>query len=142
MHVRILGRIAIAAAGAWLATRAMAQTPINAPGAMQPSTGTGVVHIMPLYRRLDSFEPGGQQSADEFATLAQVAYGLAKNIGLQFDVPMVYSRINMDGGGSDDDFGIADSSVLLKWRIFQDDPAPTETTRLSLIAGIQIPGTI
>ena len=120
---------------------ASAQTPINAPGAMQPSTGTGVAHFMPMYRRLDSFAPTDQQSADEYALLTQVAYGISKNVGIQFDVPMVYSSINMDAGESDDeDFGVADSTVLLKWRVYQNDPAPAETTRFSLIAGMQVPG--
>lgn len=119
---------------------AFAQTPIVAPGAMQPSTGTGVAHFMPMYRRLDSFAPSGQDSADEFALLTQVAYGISKNVGIQFDVPMVYSSIDMDGGDSDEEFGLADSTVLLKWRVYQNDPAPTETTRFSLIAGMQVPG--
>jgi len=143
MQSGLLASITIAASGALLPANAHAQTPINAPGAMQPSTGTGVLHIMPMYRRLDSFEPDNQRSADEYAVLAQVAYGLAKNVGIQFDVPMVYSNVKMAGGGTDEDeFGLADSTVLLKWRVFQDDPAPTETTRFSLIAGMQIPGTI
>ena len=142
MQSRFLGIVVIASSGALFPANAHAQTPINAPGAMQPSTGTGVLHIMPMYRRLDSFGPDNQQSANEYTVLAQVAYGLAKNVGIQFDVPMVYSNVKMVGGSNDDEIGLADSTVLLKWRIFQDDPAPTETTRVSLVAGMQIPGTV
>jgi len=43
-------------------------------------------------------------------------------------------------GGPSDEFGIADSTLLVKWRVFQDDPAPAETTRFSLVGGLQIPG--
>ena len=32
--------------------------------------------------------------------------------------------------------------VQSKYRIFQDDPAPTDTTRFSLIGGLQIPGNV
>jgi hypothetical protein len=118
-----------------------AQTPINAPGAMQPSTGTGVLHVMPMYRREGADPRTGQQSADNYLALVQVAYGVAKNVGIQFDVPMVYRDVRVGtSGGPSDEFGIADSTLLVKWRIFQDDPAPTETTRFSLIGGVQIPG--
>jgi hypothetical protein len=120
---------------------AVAQTPINAPGAMQPSTGTGVVHIMPMYRRQGAHPTNGQDSADEYLALLQVAYGITKNIGIQYDVPMVYRDLRVGAaGGPSDEFGVADSTLLVKWRIFQDDPAPAETTRFSLIGGLQIPG--
>jgi hypothetical protein len=121
-------------------SRAAAQTPINAPGAMQPSTGTGVLHIMPMYRREGSDPRGGQESADNYVAVLQAAYGITSTIGIQFDVPMVYQSVSMRDGSSDDDFGIADSTVLVKWRVYQDDPAPAETTRFSLIGGLQIPG--
>lgn len=130
---------------ACLSPRAAAQTPIVAPGAMQPSTGTGVVHFMPMYRRAGEDPLTGQQIADEYALLTQVAYGLAKNVSIQFDVPMVYSDIKMGaaaGGGSDDEFGLADSTALLKWRIYQNDSGPAETMRFSLIGGMQIPGNV
>ena len=120
---------------------ASAQTPINAPGAMQPSTGTGVLHIMPMYRREGSDPRTGQESTDNYLALVQAAYGVSRNVGIQFDVPMVYRDVRVGAsGGPSDEFGIADSTLLVKWRIFQDDPAPTETLRLSLVGGLQIPG--
>jgi hypothetical protein len=118
-----------------------AQTPINAAGAMQPSTGTGVVHVMPYYRRVDSDSSIGQESADEYIALTQIAYGVAKNVGLQFDIPMVYRDVHVGpGGGPDDELGVGDMTALLKWRICQNDFGPAETMRFSLIGGLQIPG--
>jgi hypothetical protein len=125
---------------------AAAQTPINALGAMQPSTGTGIVHLMPMYRREGSDPVTGQSSADDWVTLMQVGYGVSKNMGLQFDVPMVYRDVRIGGPvpagapSPSEGFGVADSTALLKWRIIQSDPAPAETTRFSLLGGLQIPG--
>lgn len=120
---------------------AAAQTPINAPGAMQPSTGTGVVHVMPMYRRVGDDPLTGQTSADEFIMLTQIAYGISRNVGIQFDVPMVYRDVSVgSAGGPDDQFRIADMTALVKWRVYQNDFGPTETMRFSLIGGLQIPG--
>lgn len=128
---------------------ARAQTPINAPGAMQPSTGTGVWHVMPMYREIGSHPDSGVRAGEEYVLLSQIAYGLRNNLSLQLDAPLVFSDIGVDSGahahghaGDEDELGLADTTLLLKYRIAQSDPAPTETSRLSLIAGLQIPGSV
>jgi hypothetical protein len=119
----------------------VAQSPINAPGAMQPSTNTGVFHEMALYRERGADPTMGDLGADEYIALTQVAYGLQYNFSLQIDVPVVYSDIQAAmPGDDDDDFNIGDSTLLLKYRVYQNDPAPTETIRFSLIGGLQVPG--
>jgi hypothetical protein len=121
-----------------------AQTPINAPGAMQPSTGTGVWHVMPMYREFGPDPTSDIDRGRETILLSQVAYGLAKDVSIQFDAPLVYRDLVVGPGSEidDSDFGLADSTLLLKYRLFQNDPAPTETTRFSIIGGIQIPGNV
>lgn len=119
-----------------------AQTPINAPGAMQPSTGTGVWHIMPMYREIGSDPRSNVESGHEYIALSQLAYGLRNNLMIQFDAPIVFRDLDLGGAGDDDDFGIADSTVLMKYRLFQNDHGPTETTRFSVIGGLQIPGDV
>lgn len=131
--------IATAMALTFLTVQSHAQTPINAPGAMQPSTGTGVYHAMFLYRNRGADPSMGDLGADEYIALSQVAYGLARNLSLQVDVPIVYSDADTPTG-SDSELTIADPTVLVKWRVFQNDPAPTETMRFSVIGGLQIPG--
>jgi hypothetical protein len=124
-----------------LTSAARAQTPIFSFGAMQPSTGTGVLHEMLLYRKLGDHPRTGERGADEYIALTQIAYGIRSDIGLQIDVPVVYRDIDGGNRGDDDDnLNIADSSVLIKYRIYQQDPAPTETIRFSLVGGLQIPG--
>jgi hypothetical protein len=124
---------------AFAATPAFAQTPINAPGAMQPSTGTGVFHEMLLYRNRGADPTLGELGADEYIALSQIAYGLTRNISVQLDIPIVYTDRELTLG-DDGDLTIADMTLLVKWRLFQDDPAPTETTRFSVVGGLQIPG--
>ena len=120
---------------------ARAQSPINAPGAMQPSTNTGVLHEMFLYRDRGPDPTMGDLGADEYIALTQVAYGLQYNLSMQLDVPVAYSSIQpASPSDDDDDFNIADSTLLLKYRVFRHDPAPAETIRFSLIGGLQIPG--
>lgn len=134
-----------AAAGVCALTLAMtgrAQSPINAPGAMQPSTGTGVIHEMFLYRDLGNNPTSNEVSANEYAAITQIAYGVSHNFALQFDAPLVYRDFRLAGGGSDDDFNIADMTLLAKYRLWQDDPAATDTQRFSVIGGLQIPGKI
>ena len=135
--------------GVWVSTAAIAiaagepagaQTPIIAPGAMQPSTGTGVFHEMLLYRERGGDPNTGDLGAQEFIALTQIAYGLTYNLSLQFDVPVVYSHLDLATPGDDDDLAIADILALVKFRVFQNDIAPTETIRLSLMGGLQIPG--
>ncbi len=123
---------------------ASAQTPINAPGAMQPSTGTGVYHVMPMYREIGSDPTSDVISGQEYILLSQIAYGLRNDLSLQFDIPVVYRNLNDATGMNDEDdhLGVSDVTVLAKYRIFQDDPAPTETTRFSIIGGLQIPGNV
>jgi hypothetical protein len=124
------------------AAQVWAQSPINAPGAMQPSTHTGVIHGMFLYRDLGNNPTNSEASANEYIALTQIAYGLSHDLAMQFDAPLVYRNLKLDGGGSEDDFNIADMTLLAKYRIYQDDPAPTDTTRFSIIGGLQIPGEI
>ena len=126
----------------WIAMSAQAQSPINAPGAMQPSTGTGVFHPMFIYRHLDDNPTNNEQSVNEYIALMQVAYGVSSKFSLQFDAPLIYRDINLSPSGSDDEFDIGDMTLLAKYRLFQDDSAPTNTMRFSVIGGLQIPGQI
>lgn len=141
MHLVRMHLCVALAAALFMSAESLAQSPINAPGAMQPSTNTGVFHEMLLYRERGADPTMGDLGADEYIALTQIAYGLQYDLSLQIDVPIVYSDIQPAApGDDDDDFNIADFTLLLKYRIYQHDPAPAETVRFSLIGGLQIPG--
>src|SRR5262249_53325224 len=91
-----------------------APSPINAPGAMQPSTGTAVMHEMFLYRDVGSNPTNNETGANELAAITQIAYGVAHNFALQFDAPLVYRDVRLAGGGGESEFNIADMTLLAK----------------------------
>lgn len=123
---------------------AAAQTPINAPSAMQPSTGTAIVRGTAAYREVGSDRNLNVSGGQEWIVLSQTEYGLRHDLSVQLELPIVYREFkrSSSGSGSDDEFGLGDSTLLAKYRVYQDDPGPTETTRFSLIGGLQIPGNV
>ena len=138
----LFATLAAAGVASALSGKAAAQTPINAPGAMQPSTGTGIVHEMFMYREIGSDPASGILDGREYIALTQVAYGWRNNVSLQFDAPIVANDLNVTPSSNvdDDEFGVGDMVLWAKYRIYQNDPKPTDTTRFSLIGGLQIPG--
>lgn len=124
------------------ANYALAQSPINAPGAMQPSTGTGVWHFMPLYREFGSDPTSNVTEGREIILLNQIAYGVTSRFSVQLDVPVIRSEAKRAGASDEQDFGVGDLTLLGKYRIYQHDSGPTNTTRFSVIGGLQIPGTV
>ncbi len=136
---RITRFLTIAAANSICAT-ALAQSPINAPGEMQPSTETGIFHVMPMYRETGSDPVRAESGSREYMALTQIAYGIRYDLSVQLDIPLGYRDVDYTAGTSDADFGIGDSEILFKYRVFQEDPAPTDTIRLGLLAGLQMPG--
>src|SRR5262245_42624774 len=101
--------VAVVAAAAF-SHRAVAQTPINAPGAMQPSTGTGIIHEMPMYREIGSDPTSGILDGREYIALTQIAYGWRNNVSFQFDAPVVARDLNVTPSSNvdDDEFGLGD----------------------------------
>jgi hypothetical protein len=120
----------------------LAQSPINAPGEMQPSTETGIFHEMFMYAETGSDPFRNETGAQEYIALTQIAYGIRYDLSVQLDIPLGVRETNYIGGGSDTDFGLGDSELLFKYRLWKDDPSPTETLRLGILAGLQMPGTM
>src|SRR5687768_9939935 len=109
MHTRFNLSIAAICGSAMCSGIASAQTPINAPGAMQPSTGTGVWHVMPMYREIGSDPTSTVSEGEEFILLSQIAYGVNSKFSLQLDVPLVYRDVNSGpfaGSVDDDELGV------------------------------------
>lgn len=125
--------------------RALAQAPIWGEAAMQPSPHTALLHEMLIYRRYDerAIDDGGR--AEEFTALSQFSYGVTAELAFRFDLPVTYrdetAGDSGGGGEADDEFGIGDSQILAKYRIWKNDTAATDTQRLALLGGLVIPGT-
>ena len=122
---------------------ALAQTPVTAPSAMQPSVGRFNVHQMAYMRWFDGDDSTADRDVRQFVSLTEINYGVLGNLALTLNVPLVYNHYDDAGAGGetgDSSFGFGDLQLLAKWRVWQNDTGPTDTRRLSVIGGLQIPG--
>ncbi len=126
-----------------LASAAAAQTPVNAPSAMQPSVGRFNIHQMGYVRWFDGDSTTDGRDIVQTVSLTQINYGVLGNLALSLDIPLVYNHLDDAGPGGatgDSAFGFGDLKLLAKWRVWQLDTGPTDTRRISLLGGLQIPG--
>jgi hypothetical protein len=145
MSGRLTSRGLIAAAAALLCVMgtAEAQTPVNAPSAMQPSVGRVNVHQMAYVRWLGGSESTDGRDVRQFVSLTEINYGVLGNLALSLDIPLVHNRFSGEGFGAstgESSKGLGDLALTAKWRVWQHDTGPTDTRRVSLIGGLQIPG--
>lgn len=78
----------------------------------------------------------GSESIDQFTIDSRLVYGLSKDMALTLNVPTV---VRDRGTGLADQDGLGDVTLALKWRFWQHDPAPVDTNRLALVAGVRMP---
>jgi hypothetical protein len=134
----ILCAAALVACG--LTSPAAAQEPINSPAATQPSTGRWVLRNQFQYLEAREDPRTGDRDFREFTGLNLLTYGIQRDLSISALLPVKYRRMR-DGatGDRESDFGIGDVTAQLKWRIHQHDFGPIDTSRFSIIAGLQIP---
>lgn len=120
--------------------QAFAQEAINMPAATQPSKGRWVLRNQVQYREARSHPETGDHGFREWTIWNNLAYGLTSEISLNLSVPVKHRRF-VDGGDSSThrDWGVGDLTLQGKWRIHQHDFGPIDTSRFSLIAGLEIP---
>ncbi len=122
------------------ANPAQGQSPINSDVALQP--GTGVV----MYRQLFKyFEAGGDPSPlgrEVKTTLSSstFAYGIHDGWTGILNIPTFFRETHVGSTGATlHDEGVGDLTLLAKYRVFRDDTGVNDTTRLSLVGGLEIP---
>lgn len=135
--IRTLCLLALLAAAALWPSRAVAQEPIFGPAATQP--GAGVITLREQIRltRFDADPTGAGRSGDDLVLDTTVAYGLRGDLALVFQAPLIWRDASLTG--NDEEFGLGDPRVALKWRFHQADTGPTDTFRASLIGGLEAP---
>ncbi len=75
---------------------------------------------------------------DVYESETSLAYGLARDLSLNIDVPMAVKVEHRSGQDSEHDQGIEDLDLLLKWRFYKSDSGGVDTVRAALIGGAQI----
>lgn len=101
--------------------------------ATQPGKGRFALREQARFERYDLL--GAE--IDQWTIDTRIIYGLRKDVSLTLNLPTVVRDRGAVFGG--DQSGLGDSTLMLKWRFWQEDPAPVDTNRLALIGGLRLP---
>jgi hypothetical protein len=89
--------------------------------------------------RFERYELLGND-VDQWTIDTRLIYGLRKDVSLTLNVPTILrDREVVSAAGVGDQEGLGDTTLMLKWRFWQHDPAPVDTNRLALIGGLRLP---
>ena len=114
--------------------------PINSDVAFTPREGGSILRLQYTYSEADRHDaaPGVRS----FGARAVLINGITKDLALIFAAPFVHREIDVLGpGGSSLDFrqdGLADVTLLAKYRFWQRDVGPLHTLRWAVLGGINI----
>jgi hypothetical protein len=119
---------------------AHAQEAVISPAATQPSTEHWVLRHQLRYLEARDHPRTDQRNLRQLTNNFNIAYGIRNDLSANVNVPLIY-RQSRDGATNerDRDFGLGDVTAQIKWRIHQHDFGPIDTSRFSLIAGVQVP---
>ncbi|HRP62748.1 MAG TPA: transporter [Phycisphaerales bacterium] len=118
---------------------AHAQEPINSPAATQPSTGRWVVRQQVKYLEARRHPITGDDDFSKVVSWTNIAYGVAHNFSMNLSIPIEHERYRDASGARHRDTGLADVTLMGKLRLWQHDFGPIDTSRFSLLAGVEIP---
>lgn len=114
---------------------ATAQQATDTLAPTMPGKGNLVVRPIYTYHKLNPSEQNlFDGSHSSFAT--HIDYGLTGDTSLMFHVN---AEEQSEEGVSLTPFGAGDTKITFKWRFYQDDFGPVDTTRLALLSGIKAP---
>lgn len=114
--------------------------PINSDVAFTPREGGTILRLQYTYSEADRRDaaPGVRS----FGARAVLIHGATENLALILAAPFVHREIDVLGpGGSSLEFrqdGLADVTLLAKYRFWQNDLGPMHTARWALLGGVNI----
>lgn len=113
-------------------TKGFAQESALSLAATQPAKGRITWREQARFERFEL----GSETIDQYTIDTRLTYGLRRDMALTLNVPTVLR--DRENGIADQD-GLGDATLSLKWRFWQHDPAPIDTNRLALYAGLRLP---
>jgi hypothetical protein len=122
-----------------LAAPVAAQQAINSESAIQPSEGVVALRQLATFTRFSDDPTGQREDLSNLRLTTSVVYGLSSNLALSARIPVNFRSWDDVGGGSDDDVGLGDPSLALRYRFWQDDTGAVDTRRAVVIAGAELP---
>lgn len=114
--------------------------PINSNVAFTPREGGGILRLQYTFEEADG--SGSVQHVSKSTAKAVLVYGLKSNLALFLTVPYVnlqVDRFDRRFGRSEEAHdGVGDITVMAKYRLYQKDVGPQNTTRFAVLGGLNI----
>ena len=111
---------------------------IHADVALTPSEGGTIIRAQWRYSELSGDRTSLRRKAELSVNPFTLVYGVSEDFTILGTVPLVHRQITFGDGRKTSDSGVADISLLAKYRFYQND-GRGQTTRWAAIGGVQIP---
>ena len=119
---------------------ASAQEATSTPSTTQPAMGHFAFRETLRYSQLGTDPVSGDTDQHMLVAQSTLQYGVTGSLSLSLDIPAILADIRRTSSGSTDtDSGFADITLTAKYRIWKNDSSPLNTTRLSVIGGLELP---
>jgi hypothetical protein len=115
-----------------------AQQAIITPAATQPAVNNWVVRTRATFFEFGHDPSREDRDVSDHVITTSLTYGLTPTLSFNLDVPVIHR----DFESSLSDYNtvkFGDAAFSARWRIWQDDFGPVDTTRFSLTAGLELP---
>jgi hypothetical protein len=115
-----------------------AQEAINSDAAMQPSPGATILREQFRHQRGES-EADGFTEVTEIQLRTALYHGLSRTVAVQLAWPVAWIEAESTlTGARDADVNAGDLWLQGKWRFWQHDTSPTDTSRAAVMFGVQL----
>jgi len=131
--ITVTATLLLAGAVAW------AQQPVHNPAATQPGKGRLMMRELVTFQHYDADPKGLVRQADDVVLATDMAYGLTGDLVFMLRAEYMVRDQDARGGLHSDDDGFSDLHIMLKKRVWQQDTGPTDTRRLGLAVGLDLP---
>lgn len=133
-------RTPILCALAALAPGALAQQAIITPAPTTPSEGRFVLRTLYSYTSFSDDPTGQGRDGYEHLVTTTIDYGITSDLAFSLSIPVANRNIDATAPAADSQITSAgDLSLQLKYRFWQNDPGPVDTSRLAAFAGVELP---
>ena len=139
-HWNRKGRWALAVAvGVLSACRAGAQEVTHTPSATAPSPGVLMARQLAHFMRFSGSRADGPFTVNQWVSEHVIAMGVTPDLTAMVHVPLLYRDFNEPATSRGESTGIGDTTLMAKYRFYQDDRGAIATTRMSLLLGVEVP---
>ena len=118
---------------------ALAQQPVHTPAATQPGRGILMIRELVSSQHYDHDPKGLDRETDDVILTTDLAYGLTGDLVFMLRANYLIRKQNTQNGPDIESDDFSDLHVMLKRRVWQEDTSPTDTRRLGLALGLDLP---